>query len=135
MGGFLIPEDEGGRYGIHGLDVMHNPGGEPGGEIRDQGGGIFCFIIFGVDNIQLECIDIFLELLSSVDVSGGQPIHGFPSGVGIDKGSLKVLLKLGECSEQQGGQSLLAADFCPYGGRSLLHVRQGEGDLSVVIIV
>ena len=71
MGSFLVPEDEGGRYGIHGLDTMHNPGGEPGGEVRDQGGSIFCFIIFGADDIQLECIDVFLELLSSVDVSGG----------------------------------------------------------------
>ena len=71
MGGFLVPEGEGGRYGIHGLDAMHNPGGESSGEVRDQGGGIFCFIIFGTDDIQLECIDVFLELLSSVDVSGG----------------------------------------------------------------
>ena len=71
MGGFLIPEGEGGRYSIHGLDAMHNPGGESSGEVRDQGGGIFCFIIFGADDIQLECIDVFLELLSSVNASGG----------------------------------------------------------------
>ena len=71
MGGFLIPEGEGGRYGIHGLDAMHNPGGEPSREVRDQGGGIFGFIIFGMDDIQLECIDVFLELLSSIDASGG----------------------------------------------------------------
>ena len=71
MGGFLVPEGEGGRYSIHGLDAMHNPGREPSGEIRDQGGGIFCFIILGMDDIQLECVDVLLELLSSIDVSGG----------------------------------------------------------------
>ena len=70
MGGFLVPEGKGGGYGIHGLDAVHNPGGEPGGEVRDQGGGIFCFIIFSTDDIQLECIDVFLELFSSVDASG-----------------------------------------------------------------
>ena len=71
MGGLLVPEGEGGRYGIHGLNLMHNPGGESGGEVRDQGGGVFHFIIFGADDIQLECIDIFLELLSGIDASGG----------------------------------------------------------------
>ena len=71
MGSFFVPEGEGGWYGIHGLDAMHNPGGEPGGAVRDQGGGIFCFIMFGADNIQLECIDVFLALFSSVDASGG----------------------------------------------------------------
>ena len=71
MGGLFVPEGKGGWYGIHSLDAMHNPGGESGGEVRDQGGGIFCFIIFGTDDIQLECIDIFLELVSSVDASGG----------------------------------------------------------------
>ena len=71
VGGFLVLKGEGGWHSIHGLDAMHNPGGEPGREVRDQGGSIFCFIIFGADDIQLECIDVFLELLSSIDASGG----------------------------------------------------------------
>ena len=71
MGSFLIPEGEGGRYCIHGLDAMHDPSGDPCGEIRDQSGSIFHFIIFGVDDVQLERIDVFLELLSGIDVSGG----------------------------------------------------------------
>ena len=71
VGSFLVPEDEGGRYGIHSLDAMHDPSGDPCGEVRDQGGGVFRFVIFGADDVQLECIDIFLELFSSVDASGG----------------------------------------------------------------
>ena len=71
VGGFLVPEGKGGGYGVHGLDAMHDPSREPGGEVRDQGGGVFCFIVFSVDDVQLECIDIFLELLSSIDASGG----------------------------------------------------------------
>ena len=71
MGSLLVPEGEGGWYSIHGLNSMHNPGGEPGGEVGDQSGGIFCFIVFGADDIQLECIDIFLELFSSIDAGGG----------------------------------------------------------------
>ena len=71
VGGFLIPEGEGGRYCIHGLDAMHDPSGDPCREIRDQGGGVFHLIVFSVDDIQLERIDVFLELLSRIDVSGG----------------------------------------------------------------
>ena len=71
VGGFLVPEGKGGRYGIHGLDVMHDPSGDPCGEVRDQGGSIFRFIVFGTDNVQLERIDIFLKLLSGIDASGG----------------------------------------------------------------
>ena len=71
VGGCLVPEGEGGRYSIHGLDAMHDPSGDSCREVRDQGGGIFRFIVFGVDNVQLEHIDIFLELLSRIDVSGG----------------------------------------------------------------
>ena len=71
VGSFLVPEGEGGRYGIHGLDAMHDPSGDPCGEVRDQGGSVFHFIIFGTDDVQLERIDIFLELFSSVDASGG----------------------------------------------------------------
>ena len=70
MGGFLIPEGKGGRYGIHGLDAMHDPSGDSCREVRDQGGGIFCFIVFGTDDVQLECVDIFLELFSGIDVGG-----------------------------------------------------------------
>ena len=99
VGGFLVPEGEGGRYGVHRLNAMHDPSGESCGEVGDQSGSVFCFIILGADDIQLERVDVFLELFSGVDASGGQPIHGFSSGIGINKGGLKVLLELGECSE------------------------------------
>ena len=71
VGGFLVPEGKGGWYSIHGLDAMHDPSGNSCREVRDQGGSIFHFIIFGTDDVQLERIDIFLELFSSVDASGG----------------------------------------------------------------
>ena len=59
------------QYCIHGLDVMHDPSGDSCGEIRDQGGGIFHFIVFGADDVQLEHIDVFLELFSRIDAGGG----------------------------------------------------------------
>ena len=71
VGGFFVPEGEGGWYSIHGLDVMHDPSGDSCGEVRDQGGGIFHFIVFGVDDVQLEHIDVFLELFSRIDAGGG----------------------------------------------------------------
>ena len=69
MGSFFVPEGEGGWYSIHGLDAMHDPSGDSCGEVRDQGGSVSRLIIFGVDDVQLEHIDIFLELLSGVDAS------------------------------------------------------------------
>ena len=71
VGGFFVPESEGGGYRIHGLDAMHNPSGDSCGEIGDQGGGVFYFVIFGADDVQFEHIDIFLELLSGIDAGGG----------------------------------------------------------------
>ena len=35
MGSFLIPEGEGGRYCIHGLDVVHDPSGDSHREVGD----------------------------------------------------------------------------------------------------
>ena len=35
VGGLLIPESEGGGYGIHRLNAMHDPSGESSGEVRD----------------------------------------------------------------------------------------------------
>ena len=64
VGGFFIPEGEGGGYRIHGLDAMHNPGRDSRREVGDQGGGVFQFVVFSTDNVQLERIDIFLEVLS-----------------------------------------------------------------------
>ena len=71
VGGFLVPEGEGGGYGVHGLDAMHDPSGKSSGKVRNQGGGVFCVIIFSADDIQLERIDVFLELFPSIDASGG----------------------------------------------------------------
>ena len=100
VGGFLVPKGKGGWYSIHGLDAMHDPSGDSCREVRDQSGCIFYFVIFGVDNVQLERIDIFLKLLSRIDVSGGQPIHGFSGSIGIDKSIFEILLELGERSKR-----------------------------------
>ena len=52
-----------------------------------------------MDNVQLECVDVFLELLSGIDTSGGQPIHGFSSDIGVDEHGLKIGLELSESSK------------------------------------
>ena len=71
VGGLFIPEGEGGRYCIHGLDAMHDPSGDSCREVGDQSGGVSQFVILGADDIQLEHVDVFLELLSGIDMSGG----------------------------------------------------------------
>ena len=35
VGGFLVPEGEGGRYHIHGLDAVHDPSGDSCREVGD----------------------------------------------------------------------------------------------------
>ena len=35
VGGLFIPEGEGGRYHVHGLDAMHDPSRDPCREIGD----------------------------------------------------------------------------------------------------
>ena len=122
VGSLFVPGSEGGRYSVHSLDAVHDPSGESRRKIRDEGGGIFQFVVLGSNNVQLEHVDILLELLSRVDASGGQPGHGFLGGVVVPESCLEIGLKLGEGSKQQGGQSLLVTDFCPNGSRSLLHV-------------
>ena len=99
VGGFFIPEGEGGGYCIHGLDAMHNPGRDSCREVGDQGGGVFQFVVFSTDNVQLERVDVFLELLSGIDMSSGQPVHGFSGSIGVDEGGLKISLELSESSE------------------------------------
>ena len=71
VGGFFVPEGESGGYHIHSLNAVHDPSGDSCREIGDQGGGVFQFVILGPDNVQFECIDVFLELLSGID-SGGR---------------------------------------------------------------
>ena len=99
MGGFLIPKGEGGWYGVDGLDAMHNPGRNSHREVGDQCGGVFRFIILSADNVQLEHVNVFLELLSGINMSGGQPIHGFLGGVGVNKGIFKISLELSKGSK------------------------------------
>ena len=81
VGGFLIPEGEGGRYSVHGLDAMHDPSGDSCGKVRDQGGSIFGFIVFGMGNIEFKSVDIVLELFSRVNVGSREPVHGFLGSV------------------------------------------------------
>ena len=71
VGSFLVPDGESSGYVIHGLNTVHDPGREPCWEVGDQGGGIFCLIIFGSGNVQFECVDVFLKLFTRIDVSGG----------------------------------------------------------------
>ena len=51
MGGFLIPPSNGGGDVVHSLDSLHNPNQDSGGEIGDKGGGVFDFIVLGMNDI------------------------------------------------------------------------------------
>ena len=105
------------------------------GEIGNEGGGIFDFIVFGVDNIQLEVVDVFLELFSSSTVGGGKPVHGFLLDVGISESLFKITFKGSKSPEGLTGESLLSANFGPHGSGSFLHIRQDICNLPVIVII
>ena len=99
VGSLFVPHCESGGYGVNGLDTMHYPGGKSCGEIGDQSGSVLQLVVLCVDDVQLECVDIFLELFSGVDTGGGQPVHGFMGGVGVYKRGFKVGLELSKHSK------------------------------------
>ena len=99
VGSLFIPRCESGGYSVHGLDMMHYPGGKSCREIGDQSGSVLQLIVLCTDDVQLECVDIFLELFSRVDMGGGQPVHGFMGSVGVYERGFKVGLELSERSE------------------------------------
>ena len=135
VGSLFVPAADGGGDVVHGLDPLHNPDRDSCQEVRDKSGGIFDFIVFGTNNIQLELVDVFLELFSSSDVGGGEPVHGFLLDVGISKGFFKVGFKCDECPEGLVGKTLLVADFSPHGSGPFLHIGQGISNLPVVVMV
>ena len=51
MGSFFIPADNGGGDVVHSLDSLHNPNRDSSGEVGDECGSIFDFIILGTDDI------------------------------------------------------------------------------------
>ena len=122
VGSFVVPSGDGGRGGIYALDTMHDPHQDPYFEIRDQDSGVLGLIMFGADDVELKLADVLLELVSGVDASGGEPIHGFLGSVDISKGLLEILFKGVKCSKRLVGESLLVVDFSPRGSRSFLHI-------------
>ena len=135
MGGFLVPTGDGSGDVVHGLDSLHNSDGNSSREIGDEGGSVFDFIILSVNNAQLKLVDIFLELFSSGNAGGGKPVHGFLLNVGIPESFLEISFKDSKSPKRLVGKSLLVADFSPHGSRPFLHIRQGIGNLPVVIMV
>ena len=135
MSGLFVPISDSGGNIVHGLDLLHDSDRDPSREVRDEGGSIFDFIVLSANDIEFELIDIFLELFSTSNAGGGKPVHGFLLDVGIPKGFLKVCFKNSESLEGLVGKSLLVANFGPRGSRPFLHIRQGIGNLPVVVVV
>ena len=135
VGSFLVPTSNGDGAVVHGLDSLHDSNGDSGQKIRDEGGGVFDFIVLSMDDVEFKLIDVLLELFSSGNVGGGKPVHGFLLNVGISKCFFKICFENGESPEGLVGKSLLAVDFSPHGSRPLLHIGQSIGNLPVVVVV
>ena len=50
VSGFLVPTGDGGGDIVHGLDSLHDPNGDSGWEVGDEGGSVFDVIILGVND-------------------------------------------------------------------------------------
>ena len=135
MGSFFVPADNGGGGVVHSLDSLHNPDRDSGGEVGDECGGIFDFVVLGVDDVQFELVDIFLELFSSGDASSGEPVHGFLLDIGIPEDFFKLSFKCNERPKRLIGKTLLVANFSPRGSRPFLHIGQGVSNFPVIIVV
>ena len=94
MGGFFVPTSNGGGNGVHGLDTLHKSYWDPSQEVGNQGGSILGLIVFRSDDVQFKLVDVFLELFSSGDVGGGEPVHGFLLGIDVPKAFSKSVLKV-----------------------------------------
>ena len=64
VGGFVVPPIDGGGDGIHSLNMVHDPCQDSCFEIQDKGGSVLDLVVLGIDNIELELVGIFLELVS-----------------------------------------------------------------------
>ena len=93
---FSVPSCKDSGDSVHCLDAIHDPSQDSSQEVGDQGGGILGLVIFGVDDIEFESVDIILELFSRVNTGGREPVHGFLGSVDVSEGLFEVLLERGE---------------------------------------
>ena len=135
VSGFLVPAGDGGGDVVHGLDSLHDSDGDSSREVGNEGGGIFNFVVFGANDIQFKLVDVLLELFSSGNEDGGEPVHGFLLDIGFSESFLKIGLEDDKSPKGLVGKPLLAVDFSPCGSGPFLHVGQGIGNLPVIIVV
>ena len=137
---FLVPFIDGRRNSVHGHDAAHERGWDSCRKITDQDVGVRDI---GEGNVVLESGNVFhqrggvrvvLLLLHSL---GGKPGDGVPSDVVVFERGVELRDKISESSEGKRGSrdGALAEGCCPGKSRPFSHIREGESDLFVIIIV
>ena len=136
----LVPFVDGRGDGVHGHDVAHERGWDSCGEIADQDVGVGDIregdVVFKRGNIfrQGGGVRVVLLLLHSLS---RKPRDGVPSDVVVFKRGVELRDKVGESSKGKrcSRDGALAEGRCPGKGRPFGHVREGKGNLFVVVVV
>ena len=139
--GLLIPFVDGGGDGVHGHDLAHEWRGNSSREVPDQdirvrdvGKGN---VVFERGNVFRQGGGVRVVLFALLHSLGGKPGDGVPGDVVVLERSVELCDEVsespkGKCCSRDGA---LAKGRCPGKGRSFSHIREGESDLFVIIVV
>ena len=139
--GHLVPFVDGGRDGVHEHDVAHERGWDSCREVSDQDiwVGDVCegdVILKGGDVLR-QGGGVRVILFALLHSLGGKPRNGIPSNIVVLERGVELRDKVSEGSEGKhcSRDGALAEGHCPGKGRPFGHVREGESDLLVIIVV
>ena len=136
----FVPFVDGRGDSVHRHDAAHERGWDSCGEVSNQDVGVGDMgegdVVFERGNIfrQGGGVGVILLLLHSL---GGKPGNGVPGNVVVFKRSVELCDEVSKSSKGERGSrdGALAKCCCPGKGRPFSHVRKGEGDLLIDIVV
>ena len=136
----LVPFVDGRGDGVHRHDAAHERGWNSCGEVSDQDIGVGDIgegdVVFERGNVfrQGGGVGVVLLLLHSL---GGKPGDGVPGDIVVLECGVELRDKVSEGSQgkRSSRDGALAKGCCSSKSRSFSHVREGESDLFVVIVV
>ena len=138
--GLLVPFVDGRRDGVHGHDAAHERGWDSCREVSDQDIGIGDI---GKGDVVFECGNIFHQgggvrvILLLLHSLGRKPGDGVPGDVVVLERSVELRDEVSKSSEGErcSRDGALAEGHCPGKSRPFSHIREGESDLFVIIVV
>ena len=139
--GLLVPFVDGRGDSVHGHDVAHERGWDSCGEVSDQDVGVRDIsegdVVFKGGDILHQGGGVRVILFALLHSLGGKPGNGVPGDIMVFERGVELRDEVsksskGKCCSRDGA---LAKGCCPSKGRPFSHVREGESDLFVVVVV